>query len=541
MSQVTLPESEDSGEVADPFLPVERVADPPPSAASRRDGIRTALGLSGLMAMSLGLRLRGMGISLWLDEGLSVGIASHRLADIPGLLAQDGSPPLYYLVLHVWMNIFGRSEEAIRSLSLLFALATIPVAFAAARSLFGRRAGWIAAVLAATSSYLTFYAREARMYALLVLVCLVCLTAFVHVFALGHRRWLPAFSVSLALALYTHNWALYLGLGLALAVVLCARAPTVRPVLMDAAIGFGAAGLLYVPWLPTLVAQAARTGAPWSQTPDPGELLGAVQSVLGDRRVALVLVLVGVPALIPLWRRWRSDEGLAVVALAVVLVASVAVAWGLSQLEPAWAGRYFGVFLAPLLLLVSFGLAREGGRGLVALGIIVALWTNPLSLLPGFGSSRIAQKSNVRAATALVADVVEPGDLVVSMQMEHTPLLRYYLGPELRYANATGLLADPYMADWRDALATMRAATPERGLAPLVDELPSGAHVVLACPRINADEDDLEWFRLMERNCGSWRRALDRDDSLALVEGPVAPKPRRSPGASVFLMVYEKS
>ena len=36
----------------------------------------------------------------WIDEGLSVGIASHPLVDIPGVLRQDGSPPLYYLLLN---------------------------------------------------------------------------------------------------------------------------------------------------------------------------------------------------------------------------------------------------------------------------------------------------------------------------------------------------------------------------------------------------------------------------------------------------------
>ncbi len=540
MSQVTLHENDDPDHIADRF-PTSAEAPATVPNPSRRETALTALGLTALTTASLALRLRGLGISLWLDEGLSVGISSHRLGAIPGLLVQDGSPPLYYMVLHVWMGLFGRSEEAVRALSLVLVLATIPVAFWAASSLFGRRTAWIAAVLAATSSYLTFYAREARMYALLVLVCLVCVTAFVHVFALGHRRWLPGFAVSLALALYTHNWALYLALGLGLAVVVCARARAPRQVLRDAVIGFGGTGLLYAPWLPTLLFQAGHTGAPWSQTPDPGELVGALQSVLGDRRVGFALVLVGLPALVAVGRRWRSGTGLAVAALAVTVATSVVLAWASSQLKPAWAGRYFGLFLAPLLLLVALGLAREGRRGLVALVLIVALWTNPLSLLPGFGPSRISQKSNVRAATKLVNGDLKPGDLVVSIQMEHSPLLRYYLGPGLRYANPAGLLGDPYLADWRDGLARMRAATPAQGLVPLVDELPTGSHLLLACPRVHSEEDDLEWFKLMERNCESWRRALDNDGSMALVDGPVSPSPRRSPGASIFLLVYEKS
>ena len=53
------------------------------------------------------MRTRALGASLWMDEGLSIGIASQPFFDIPGVLKQDGAPPLYYLLLHVWMQLFG--------------------------------------------------------------------------------------------------------------------------------------------------------------------------------------------------------------------------------------------------------------------------------------------------------------------------------------------------------------------------------------------------------------------------------------------------
>jgi len=174
-------------------------------------------GLAGLVVVAVVLRMEGRGMSFWLDEGLSVCISSHPLTEIPGLLRQDGSPPLYYLVLRVWMLAFGTSEEAVRALSLALALVTIPVAFWSADGLFGRRAAWVAAVLTATSSYLVYYSREGRMYTLLVLLVLVCVTAFTHAFVFGRRRWLPVVALSLTGALYTHNWGLYLALGLAAA------------------------------------------------------------------------------------------------------------------------------------------------------------------------------------------------------------------------------------------------------------------------------------------------------------------------------------
>src|SRR5919107_826652 len=99
---------------------------------------------------------------------------------------------------------------------LILATLTIPVAWAFARSLFGARAGWIAAVLFALNPFLTRYAQETRMYALVVLLGLVSVACFVGAFALGRsRRWTIAFAVAHVALLWTHNWGLFLGAGLA--------------------------------------------------------------------------------------------------------------------------------------------------------------------------------------------------------------------------------------------------------------------------------------------------------------------------------------
>src|ERR1700736_4583431 len=100
-----------------------------------------------LLALSAFMRTRYISGQFWMDEALSVGISSHSLSAIPGVLRHDGSPPLFYMLLHIWMSIFGSGESATHALSLTFGLLTIPVAMWAGWSLFGRRAGIMAAVL----------------------------------------------------------------------------------------------------------------------------------------------------------------------------------------------------------------------------------------------------------------------------------------------------------------------------------------------------------------------------------------------------------
>ena len=128
------------------------------------------LAVGGLVLLSVLLRTRDFGVGFWIDEGLSVGIADRPLSDIPAALRLDGSPPLYYALLHVWISVFGSTETATHALSLLFAVLAVPAAWWAARGLFGETAGLAAALLAATNPFLTHYAQETRMYALVALL-----------------------------------------------------------------------------------------------------------------------------------------------------------------------------------------------------------------------------------------------------------------------------------------------------------------------------------------------------------------------------------
>ena len=63
--------------------------------------------------------------SYWRDEAFSILMAQHKWTDISWLTAQDFSPPLYYYLLKVWIMVFGSSEIATRSLSLLCYVMTL--------------------------------------------------------------------------------------------------------------------------------------------------------------------------------------------------------------------------------------------------------------------------------------------------------------------------------------------------------------------------------------------------------------------------------
>lgn len=501
------------------------------------DALLAASALIALVALSAYVRTRSISGSFWMDEGLSVGIASYPLSDIPGVLREDGSPPLYYLLLHVWMDVFGRGETAVHWLSLTAALLCIPAAMWAGWSLWGKRAGYIGAVFCALLPFLTAYGEEARMYALMALLALLATACWLHAFVYRRRGYLVGFALLQAAMLYTHSWGIFFGIGAVLALIPAWSAADDRGRLVkDAALAFGGAAILYLPWVPTLLYQASHTGAPWANRPRLGVPIQIARDVLGGYGPAVALVLVGGFGLAQVLRGESGDgprERRSIWALAIIAVVTLGVAWLMSQVSPAWASRYFAAMLGALILLAALGLARARALGLVALLCLCAFWVDPTEYVDGY-------KSDVRDIGAEVGAQMRPGDLVIVGQPEQTPLVWYYMPGGLRYADTIGPVDDPRHMDWVDALDKLEDADPREVLPPLLANLRPGQKVLFVRPLTEGVEHwRAPWTQLVRRRSAQWGAILAGDTTLRQVQ--VAPQFYR--GASTVgnsAVLYEK-
>ena len=94
--------------------------------------------VTALAAAVVGTVLRWMADpGLWLDEALGANIADLHLGDLVDALRRDGHPPLYPVLLKGWMGVFGGGDLAVRSLSMVLATITLPLAWLAGRRLAG--------------------------------------------------------------------------------------------------------------------------------------------------------------------------------------------------------------------------------------------------------------------------------------------------------------------------------------------------------------------------------------------------------------------
>ena len=492
--------------------------------------------VGGLVLISLYLRTRALGASLWMDEGLSIGIASQPLFDIPGVLKQDGSPPLYYMALSLWMDLFGNGPAETQGLSVAISLLAIPGGLWAGWSLFGRRAGFICAALGAFNPFLTIYAQETRMYSLMVVLSLLTCAAFLHVYVFRNRRYLPAFAVLLAAMLYTHGWGIFVATGTFLAVAIPLLSTEDRSALVkDILIGFGAAAVLYLPWVPTLLYQVAHTGAPWLNSPRFGAPIQISKSLLGGGTVTVAILLAGGSGIAAVLANRTDDrERTAVFTAMAVCIATLAVAWLFSQVSPAWTTRYLGVALGPIFLLASLGLARAGNLGLVALVIILAIWAVPKT-------ANLQNKSNASDLAAAVEDRLSPGDLVVTLQPEQHPLINYHLPDGLQHATQIGPVETEGVMDWRDVKEKLEDATPAKNLSPLLDKLPRSRQVLLVHPVTSDIESwDAPWTQLVRRRSAQWGRAMELDGRFTR-EAAVPPFYRRARRIGVRGVLYRKT
>ena len=408
---------------------------------------------------------------LWLDEALSANIASLPVTDLLDALRRDGHPPLYYLLLHGWTALVGDGDAAVRALSTVFALATIPLLWVAARRLGGRWCAIATTVLYATSPFAIRYATETRMYSLVAFLVVAGWLALRRAEARPRPARLLLVSLVAGALLLTHYWSLFLLAAVVGLHVLRAwrarRAGREAAASLRLAVAVAAGALLFVPWLPSFLTQASSTGTPWATPtrPLPALFLSLADWGGGPQGEAmflgLSLLLLALLALLgrPIGRgRIELVLGTRPGARAewAVVSTTMALAVGISFLSgSAFTGRYTAVIHPLVVLLAGFGVLvlPTGVQRLAVLGVLG---------LVGIGFGAVSAVTD-RSQAGQLADAIQAGagpeDLVVYCPDQLGPSTSRLLDgspPGITFPDA----GDPRFVDWVDYRAGLAAADP---------------------------------------------------------------------------------
>ena len=453
--------------------------DPSEPAEPGLHGLWRTVAIAGMvLVIAVGILLRFWTRSdLWLDEALTVNIATQPLSHLHALLRQDGAPPLYYVLLHFWIKLFGTSNLGVRSLSGVISVATLPLAWLAGRT-YGRQSAWGVLVLVASAPFAIYYGTESRMYSLVMLLTVLGFLALVRAMRRPRPGNLIAVAVVTAALLYTQYWALYL---IASVVVWSlwqgrkAQPDQLRRTNARWSFGALAVGCLgFVPWLPTFFFQSRHTGTPWAAAGNFGAIVSALTgftdnqatlSTAGSNQGRLLAVLYLVLAFLAVFGvardRWHIDLDLhtrpRTRALSFVVFATLVIAVGGGLLtKSGYSNRYASVVFVPFILLVVLGVMTLSDPRIRMVAIAVAA----LAGLAVGAENVTTMRTQAPVVAKVLAVHAKPGDLVAFCPDQLGPsVYRLTSGRgyrEITYPRSTG----PAIIDWVDYKSAVNSHSP---------------------------------------------------------------------------------
>jgi len=374
-----------------------------------------------------------MGQSLRLDESQTLWQSSHTLGGVLNVVAKDVHVPLYHLIVHVVIVLFGGDVETIRLLSLGFFLLTIPVIYAIAREVLRFRWALFATVVFSLSPFMLWYATEARMYTMLVLVASLNQLFFLRIIR-RNKGWVP-FALTAILGAYSHYFFLFTlaAQGIYFLIRRHSFAPGSFKKLVLTAILVVAA---LSPWIYyfTSLGSASNT-RPLLVRPSSVDFSNVFsQFILGfqtDQINTLFLSswpIVMLLALIAVRRSKKIDPAIGyIVTIAIV---PILLAFAISLLiRPFFVSRYMVACVAPLFIFIIWLISQYRQKfALFAASLLVVMMG--IGSIEQITSKDTPIKENYKDAVAYINQNAVPQDLVVlSSPFTVYPVGYYYTGP----------------------------------------------------------------------------------------------------------------
>jgi 4-amino-4-deoxy-L-arabinose transferase-like glycosyltransferase len=344
--------------------------------------------------------------SLWYDEGISVGLARDSLSQLwRAEWAHEENMLLYYLVLHLWIHL-GDTEAELRSLSVIFTVATVIATFLLARRVFGDRTAAMAGFIMATAPFAIEFAQTVRGYTMAMFFAVLSTHLLLRALDRPNTARLALYVLSIVAAVYSQSFGVF---------VLVAQAGWVlarhhRPIpvrrLVVTAIAISA---LLGPQV-ALVAHVRGSSVSWISPLSFGRIKAAAYSLGGGHVLATALggvTLAG--AAVFLYRMVRggkastgewlrtSESSLIVLWLVVPVVLTI----GISIFKPLLVDYCLLICLPALAIVAAraIELALAAPARIVAVAGLTALGISGATVWYGRPSVE-----EYRAAAAVVAD-----------------------------------------------------------------------------------------------------------------------------------------
>lgn len=168
-----------------------------------------------IVLLAATLRLYALTLhSMWWDEMLCMFIANPKNAgsEISGLCKSlyHTAPPAFYVVLNLWMKVFGYTDASARALVALFGIAGTGAMYLLGKELFNKSTALIAALITAINYWHLYYSLDVHYYSLLFLMSTLSFTYFTRLLKGYHLLNLILYVVCTWILIIVHHFSLLL-------------------------------------------------------------------------------------------------------------------------------------------------------------------------------------------------------------------------------------------------------------------------------------------------------------------------------------------
>lgn len=435
--------------------------------------------LLAILFLALVLRLILVNQSLWLDEAIQVlAVKNYSYSQlITWYSLGDFHPPLFHLILKFWTIMFGFSEIAARSLSVLAGIATVFLVYLIGKEIRDEKLGLIAALFLAAAPLHIYYSQEARMYALAAFFVATTVYFFIKVLKTDKRIYWFFLTLSLILTLYT-DYLPYLML-LPLNLYAFWRLKKLKSKFLISFLASQLTAFLFLlPWLPFLAKQIGAGTGVAATVPIWREVVGGftlkalpvtVAKFIGGRISSFNKVLYGLsltPAFVyfsfliskSLFAKEKDK-----ILILFWLILPVLAGWIISIFIPVFAYFRFLFALPAMYLLLALGILSFKNLRFKTVLVSLVLIINLTSLLIFWTNPRF-WRENWRESVSYIEANSQNNTAAVFVTLAQTAPYEYYaksvpvLGPnDWQDKNLQSLWLSRYVQEIFDPADNLRA------------------------------------------------------------------------------------
>jgi mannosyltransferase len=372
--------------------------------------------------------------SLRLDESQSIWQVSHSYAGMLRVVAEDVHVPLYHSLLHFWIMAFGDSVASVRSLSLLFFLALIPMVYKLSRLILSDRQSLLASILVGLSPFMIWYGNEARMYSLLALMTVISQYFFIRILQKRDGANWTGYVLTAMIGAYSHYF--FLAVLATQGIYYLIARKSFAPVTFKKLIGTAIAVIAVLsPWLLFVHSMGSAAGErPMLVRPTTIDFFNTFsQFIFGFQPNSINSIIVSfwplviLLAFLAIGKNKRFPKEIQFMGLAVLV--PIVGAYALSYLvTPIFVSRYLIIGLPALYIFLAWLITSYAKKvGLVITAIMVV--AVGLTSIHQNASASTPVKENYQPVAAEISAKVTSSDAVVlSTPFTEYPFDYYYSG-----------------------------------------------------------------------------------------------------------------